>query len=91
MAQRRRETVIPGGPNGVAEIVLVDTVEVPDADVNRDTLYQRLAQAEATNASYLATASPTNAANAAQLKALTRQVNALMKLALGALDNINGT
>lgn len=43
----------------------------------------RLIQALATNKTYLALASPTTAQNTAQIKALTKHVDALTRLALG--------
>lgn len=50
------------------------------------TLEQRAAQALETNRTYLALSSPTAAQTAAQVRALTRQVQALIRLNLGVLD-----
>lgn len=47
---------------------------------NAQTLRDKAAQALAKNATYLALASPSTAQNAAQVKALTRQVNAVIRL-----------
>jgi hypothetical protein len=58
---------------------------------NRAALLAKAATALTTNATYLAIASPTNAQNTAQVKALTRQVNALLKLATAALSDTTGT
>jgi uncharacterized coiled-coil protein SlyX len=44
-------------------------------------LQQRLIDAIAINSTYIALASPTVAQNTAQLKALTRQVQAILRLA----------
>lgn len=45
----------------------------------------------AANATFLAIASPTNAQTLAQVKALTRQVNALIRLEAGDLTSVDGT
>lgn len=61
----------------------------PDLDVenaNAATLRSRATQALVDNRAFLAIASPTNAQNAAQVKALTRQVNGLLRLELRQLD-----
>lgn len=67
------------------------TVDAPIEGVNADTLRQRVRTALATNAAYVALASPSNAQNAAQVKALSRQQNAIIRLLLGALDNVADT
>ena len=56
------------------------------AQANAGALQQRLLAALATNQTFLARTSPTTAQVAAQAKALTTQTNALIRLALGALD-----
>lgn len=56
------------------------------AVANAATIRDRATQALSTNADFLALASPNNAQNAAQVKALTRQVNGLVRLVLGRLD-----
>lgn len=61
-----------------------DAAEVQRA--NEATIRQRAEQARATNATFLALTSPTNAQNAAQIKALTRQVNGLIRLLLSQFD-----
>ena len=53
---------------------------------NRQTIEDAARKALASNRTYLGLSSPTNAQNAAQLKALTRQVNGLIRLALSELD-----
>lgn len=50
---------------------------------NQDTLRQQADQALANNATYLGITSPTNAQVVAQVRALTRQVDALIRLAVG--------
>jgi hypothetical protein len=60
-------------------------------DTNRSTIEQRAQQALAANETFLALASPTNAQNAAQIKLLTRECQGLIRLAIKALDSLNGT
>ena len=54
-------------------------------------LLAKVATALTNNAVFLAVASPTNAQAVAQVKALTRQVNALIRLARRDLFSTNGT
>lgn len=58
---------------------------------NRDQIFNKAQQALTVNATFLAIATPTAAQNAAQAKALTRQVNALIRLLLGALSDVSDT
>jgi hypothetical protein len=59
--------------------------DVPEA-VNGDTLRTNAVAALAANRTFLAITTPTNAQTLAQVRALTRQVNALARLQLGRLD-----
>lgn len=59
--------------------------DVPTA-VNADAIRTAAAAALDANRTYLAIASPTNAQNLAQIRALTRQANRLIRLQLGLLD-----
>ena len=54
---------------------------------NRVSITAKGLQALVDNKAFLALSSPTNAQNAAQVKALTRQVNGLIRLVLGQLDS----
>ena len=56
------------------------------SDANRTTLTDRATTALATNRDFLALASPTNAQTLAQVKALTRQNTAIIRLILNLLD-----
>ncbi len=58
---------------------------------NADALRDKATAALAANATYLALPSPTNAQNLAQIRALTREANALVRLLLGSLDSLDGT
>lgn len=55
-------------------------------DVNSTTIRTQAANALANNRAYLALTAPVAADNLAQIKALTRQNNALIRIALGMLD-----
>jgi expansin (peptidoglycan-binding protein) len=57
-----------------------------DEQANRATLEQQAATALTGNRDFLALASPTNAQVVAQVKALTRQNNGVIRLILGRLD-----
>lgn len=56
-------------------------------DGNRTTLTDRATQALAGNRDFLALAAPTNAQTLAQVKALTRQNAALIRLVLNLLED----
>lgn len=59
------------------------------ADANRDTLRTRAAAALATNATFLAIVSPTQGQAVAQVQALTRQVDGIIRLLLDQTDTIS--
>lgn len=60
-------------------------------EANQQTLQQRAQAALAANATFLSIGSPTNAQNAAQVQALTKQCNGLIRLLINALDSTSGT
>lgn len=62
-------------------------VEIPDDVVNRRSIEAQAAIALANNAAYLAIRAPTQAQAIAQVEALTRQVNKLIRLVLNRLDD----
>lgn len=55
---------------------------------NGITVRDRAAQALVINATFLAKASPTNLETVAHVKALTRQMNGLIRMTIGQLDSI---
>lgn len=98
-------TITVEGPvNGLWTITAPDefTVEQLDAAIllqknansaqsNFDILRSKAQTALSVNATFLAIASPTNAQVVAQVKALTRQNNALIRLQIGDLSSTTGT
>lgn len=69
-----------------------DVVPIPTtAQTNAQTLQQQPLNAIAGNITYINTASPTAAVTTAQVKALSRQVNALIKLFFNQTDDTTGT
>lgn len=61
------------------------------AQQNLATLNQKAQAALANNATFMALGSPTNAQTLAQVQSLTKQVNALIRLATQALSTISDT
>lgn len=58
---------------------------------NQQTLFANARTAIAANSTYLALANPTAAQNTAQIKRLTREANALIRLLLGELQDVSDT
>ena len=58
---------------------------------NEATIRDRMRTALAVNDTYIARTSPTNAQTVAQVKALSRQNNAIIRLLLRQLDSVNNT
>ena len=61
------------------------------ADTNATTLRSKAIAALAVNATFLALVNPTTNQAVAQVQSLTRQVNALIRLAVNQLDSTTGT
>lgn len=55
----------------------------PGTEINRRTVIDQAAAALQANRTYVALASPTNAQNLAQIRALSRQMNGLIRHLLG--------
>lgn len=70
---------------------VVSSAPLPPERVNVKTLADKAEQALTANATFLALASPTNAQTLAQVRSLTRQVNAIARLLVGKLDTTDGT
>ena len=68
-----------------------DAAEAKLPPGNEGVLRAKAANALSTNATFLALASPTNAQTLAQVKLLTRETNALIRLLLGQLDDASDT
>lgn len=64
----------------------VVTLTYTPEEVNEDSIRDAALNALATNRTYIAITNPTNAQNAAQLKALSRQMNGVIRLLLRRLD-----
>jgi hypothetical protein len=62
------------------------TFEVSTEQINDETIRQQALDALTANRTYIARQSPTAAQNTAQIQALTRQVNGLIRLVLGRFD-----
>lgn len=76
----------PDGTGGIAAVR-----NDADLPVALTTLLDKAGNALQSNATFLAIGSPSNAQVLAQVQALTRQVNALLRLQTGTLDSTAGT
>lgn len=86
--------ILPGYPRNytAAEVAATDArIAAETIETNRAALIAKARAAQTTNATFLAINSPTTAQLQAQSKALTRQTNALIKLAVGDLADQAGT
>lgn len=72
-----------------ADLAAMDAANT--AATNRGTLTDKATAAIAANVTYLGIASPTNAQVAAQVKALTREATAVIRLLLDRTDDTAGT
>lgn len=82
ITQTNRNQTFDAAGNLVAEEVVQVDITAPSVQYD---LHARARQALAANATFLAIPAPTNAQAVAQVKALTRQTNALIRL-LVAVD-----
>lgn len=79
---------------GPTELWTVRNKTQPELDADRDqanatSIRSQATQALADNRTYLAIASPTNAQVVAQVRALTQEMNGVIRLVLGKLDGTN--
>lgn len=65
-----------------------ERAEADQADTNGKTLLEQIAGALVGNRAFLDLVAPTNAQSVAQVKALTRQMNAVVRL---VIDDLSGT
>lgn len=77
--------------DGKGRILADTTLDVSDEQANADVLLARASAALANNAVFLALAAPTNSQIGGQVRVLTREVNALIRLLLGQTDTVDGT
>lgn len=77
-----REWIIHN-PDGTRSVIPYQTT--PEAD-NYDSILASARSALAANRTYVALASPTTAQTTAQVKALSRQVNGLIRVLLASFD-----
>lgn len=85
-------TVVDSQPFTEEELAMAPAKQAGNQAIsNREELLSKAAAALAANSSFLDIASPTNAQAVTQIKALTRQVNALIRLQLNDLNDISGT
>ena len=66
-------------------------IDAANAESNRTQIEAKAAQALSANATFLAIASPTNAQTLAQVKMLTRECTAIIRLLLSRLETTDGT
>ena len=59
--------------------------------VNRALLFDKASEALAANQTFLALQNPTNAQVLAQVRLLTREVNALIRLQLASFEDVSDT
>ena len=85
MPTRTRE-IYSGG-----QLVGTEQYDVPQEQVNREDLETKARNALQANQTFLAIGSPTNAQTLAQVRLLTRETSALIRLLLNALDTTEGT
>lgn len=73
--------------NDAGDVIGEDIEPSPGSSLaNQAAIYDAARQALGTNRNYVATASPTAAQTTAQVKALARQQNGIIRLLLNALD-----
>jgi hypothetical protein len=79
IAQREADAIVHAAQRAALEVT----------ETNRTTLTDRAAAALAVNRAYIANPAPTTAESIAQVKALTRQNTAVIRLLLGLLEEVD--
>ena len=77
--------------DGPLTLAQVNAIPECIVDVNRAALVAKANTALTSNATYIARTAPTTAQNTAQIKALSLQLDALIRLVGGFLDSTSGT
>jgi hypothetical protein len=85
------ETMDATYPSGAKDHSIITTPGAGTPAANQSTLQQRAQIALVSNATYLAITNPTTNQAVAQVAALTRQVNALIRVVLAQFDSTVGT
>lgn len=92
MATRTYYILVPDGHGGTTRQLVNEAVPDPTpTELNAADLHAKALAALDTNVAFLAVASPSNAQVLAQVRVLTRECTALIRLLLGALDVTDGT
>lgn len=81
-----RQTTVTTSDGKGNETTRTVSYDVPQEQINDETIRQQALDALAANRTYVARQSPTAAQNTAQIKALSQQMNGLIRLVLGRLD-----
>ena len=77
--------------DGQGHVISQTTGPTPPEFDNRDAITSKVQAALAANSTFLAIASPTTAQTLAQVKLLTRECSAIIRLFLNLLDSQAGT
>lgn len=84
---KKRRISLPDG-SGEIEVDAEDELSNQDRARNAESLRQLVDKALEANRAFLAIPNPTSTQTAAQVKALTRECSALIRLLLGRLESI---
>lgn len=85
------ETMTASNPTGSVDREFIVTPGAGTPAANQQTLTAKAQAALINNATFLVIGNPTQAQAVTQVQALTRQVNALIRLALNQFDTTTGT
>ena len=85
------ETMDATYPSGAKDHTVITTPGAGTPAANQQSIQSKAQAALVNNATYLAIPSPTTAQAVAQVAALTREVNAIIRLLLNQFDTTTGT